>query len=278
VNGVELCAQTFGEERAGALLLIAGASNSMDWWEEELCNRLAAGPLFVVRYDLRDTGQSVADPPGSPSYSGSDLIADAVGLLDALALPRAHVLGISMGGGIAQRLALEHADRVLTLTLLSTSPGGRDLPPPSAELAAYFADRPAEPDWADRSAVIDYIVEDVRAYARSVPFDDESVREVAGRVVDRTRNIRSTLTNHGLLEGGDPIRERLGEIAAPTLVLHGTEDPLFPYPHAEALAAEIPGARLIPLAGVGHELPPRPAWDRFVTAVLEHTARRGPDS
>jgi pimeloyl-ACP methyl ester carboxylesterase len=100
------------------------------------------------------------------------------------------------------------------------------------------------------------------------------VRALVGRIVDRTVNIASSMTNHWLLEGGESVRPRLGEIRAPTLVLQGTEDPLFPYGHGEALTAEIPGARLLPLKGVGHEMPPRPLWDPVVAAILDHTAER----
>jgi pimeloyl-ACP methyl ester carboxylesterase len=273
-KGVELCVQTFGDPESPAILLIGGAATSMDWWEEEFCERLASGPRFVIRYDLRDTGQSVSYEPGAPQYGGPDLVTDAVGLLDALRLARAHVVGMSMGGGIAQRLALHHADRVASLTLIATSPGGADLPPMSDELRAWFEEPPPEPDWSDRQAVVDYIVEDLRQHAGTLPFDEEEMRAFAGRIVDRTVNIASSMKNHYLLEGDEPVGPRLGELTAPTLVLHGTEDPLFPYGHAEALAAEIPGARLLPLEGMGHELPPRPIWDQVVAAILDHTAER----
>jgi pimeloyl-ACP methyl ester carboxylesterase len=273
-NGVELCVQTFGDPESPAILLIGGAATSMDWWEEEFCERLASGPRFVIRYDLRDTGQSVSYERGAPQYGGPDLVTDAVGLLDALRLARAHVVGMSMGGGIAQRLALDHADRVASLTLIATSPGGADLPPMSDELRAWFEEPPPEPDWSDRQAVVDYIVEDLRQHAGTLPFDEEEMRAFAGRIVDRTVNIASSMKNHYLLEGDEPVGPRLGELTAPTLVLHGTEDPLFPYGHAEALAAEIPGARLLPLEGMGHELPPRPIWDQVVAAILDHTAER----
>jgi pimeloyl-ACP methyl ester carboxylesterase len=276
-NGVHLCVQTFGEPADPAILLIGGAECSMDWWEDELCELLAAGPRFVIRYDLRDTGQSITYLPGAPEYDGTDLTADAVGVLDALGIKRAHIVGMSSGGGIGQELALVHADRVATLTLLSTSPVGPrpadrpDLPPMSKELAARFAEAAPEPDWSDREAVIDHIVEGLRPFAGSLPFDEDRQRALVERVVDRTINIASSLKNHWLLEEGDPVRKPLSEVTAPTLVLHGTEDPLFPYEHGEALAREIPGARLIPLEGAGHELPPRPLWNQVVAEILEHT-------
>ena len=271
-NGVELCVQTFGDPASAAILLIAGAASSMDWWEDEFCEQLASGPRLVIRYDLRDTGQSVTYEPGAPGYGGMDLVGDAVGLLDGLEVSRAHVVGISMGGGIAQRLAVEHADRVASLTPIATSPGGDDLPPMSHELRSRFEEPPPEPDWSDRHAVVGYIVDDLRAYSGTLPFAEEEMRALAGRVFDRTINIASTMKNHFLLESdGDPVRPQLGEIRAPALVLHGTDDPLFPIGHGEALAREIPGARLLPLKGAGHEMPPRPLWGQVVDALLEHT-------
>ena len=277
-NGVELCVQTFGEESAPAVLLIAGAACSMDWWEEELCERLAAGPRFVIRYDLRDTGRSVTYEPGTPQYRGDDLVADAVGVLDALGVAEAHVVGISMGGGIAQQLGVKHPDRVASLTLESTSPGPAgpgepELPPMTKELAAF--EPPPEPDWADREAVVDYVVAGLYPYAGSVRFDEDRMRALVGHVFDRTIDMRSSQTNHWLIEGGEAIRGRLGEIEAPTLVLHGTEDPLFPFAHGEVLARKIAGARLVPLEGVGHEFPPPQVWDEVVEALLDHTAGAG---
>ena len=245
----------------------------MDWWEEGFCDLLARGPRHVIRYDFRDAGQSTSYPPGAPGYSGLDLVADAVGLLDAVGVEAAHVAGVSMGGALAQRLALEHPDRVASLTLMSTSPigpGVPELPPPSEALA----DPPPEPDWADRDAVIGYVIAGARAYAGSLAFDEERVRGVAARMVDRTRDVAACMTNHYIAESGEPVRRRLGDLRAPTLVVHGSEDPLFPLPHGEALARAIPGARLHVVAGMGHELPPPEAWDEVAEAILGHTAGR----
>jgi pimeloyl-ACP methyl ester carboxylesterase len=271
---VELCVQTFGDKPDPALLLIAGGASSMDWWEDDFCEQLAAGGCFVIRYDHRDTGQSASYPPGAPGYDGRDLVEDAVGVLDALAVGRAHVVGMSMGGGIAQELALVYPNRVASLTLISTSPAvPREadepaLPPPSDELRKRFAEPLPEPDWSDRAAVVDYLIEDWRPYFGSGSFDETALRELAARVVERTTNIASSMTNHSVMEQGEPVRARLGEIRAPTLVVHGTDDPLFPYAHGEALASEIPGARLLRLDGVGHQHPPRATWDEVVPAIL----------
>jgi pimeloyl-ACP methyl ester carboxylesterase len=277
VNGVDLCVETFGDPHAPAILLICGAAASMDWWDSEFCSRLAAGDRFVIRYDHRDTGRSVSYPPGEPGYTGPDLSADAVALIDALAGGRAHVVGLSMGGGIAQYLALANPDRVATLTLMSTSPGGpgnpdNGLPPMAEGLKAAFADPAPDPDWTDRDAVIGYIVDAERTFAGPDSFDETYTREVARRVVDRTVNLASSYKNHWILDGGEDTRARLGEVTAPTLVIHGTEDPFFPPGHAVALAREVAGARLLLLDGVGHQVPPRSTWDRVVPAILRHTA------
>jgi pimeloyl-ACP methyl ester carboxylesterase len=277
-NGVDICIETFGDPADPAILLIGGAAASMDWWEDVFCERLAAGPRFVIRYDNRDTGRSVAYAPGEPGYDGLDLVADAIGLLDTLGLARAHLVGISMGGGIAQRAALDHPDRVATLTLFSTTaigpdrPGSPDLPPMSDELRASFADPPPDPDWSDRAAVIDYMVDGMHPFAGPRTYADAHLRELAGRIFDRTANLASSMTNHWVLDEGEPVRRPVSDVAAPTLVMHGSADPLFPYGHGVALADQIPGARLIALDQIGHELPP-PAWDVAAAEILRHTTR-----
>jgi len=275
-NGVDLCIESFGDPSDPAILLIMGSSASMDWWQDEFCKQLAAGPRFVMRYDHRDTGRSVSYEPGSPGYGFSDLVADAVGLLDAFSVARAHLVGMSMGGAIAQLVALDHPDRVASLTLISTSPAAPgpddpDLPQMSEATRARFA-AAAEPDWSDRDAVIEYIVYLERVCSSgSPPFDEAGMRAVAARAFDRTENIASFMTNHHVIEEGERWRERLGELRVPTLVVHGTEDPLLPYANGVALAREIPGAELLTLEHTGHELP-REDWDVVVPAILEHTS------
>jgi pimeloyl-ACP methyl ester carboxylesterase len=273
-NGVDLCVDTTGDAADPAILLIGGMGASMDWWEEEFCQRLAAGGRFVIRYDHRDTGRSVSYPAGAPGYTGADLAADVTGVLDALGRRSAHLAGISMGGALAQQVALAHPDRVDSLVLISTSPAvpcGAELPPMSEDLRAYFAAEVPRPDWAERAAVIDYIVDYERRLEGAEYFDEAHVRALVERIVDRTSDVAASMTNHALAEEGEPARGRLDEIAAPTLVIHGTADPLFPYGHGEALAREIPRAELLPLAGVGHQVPPRPWWTAVIAAML-----RGP--
>jgi pimeloyl-ACP methyl ester carboxylesterase len=272
VNGAELCVDTFGSPVDPAILLIHGASASMDHWEPEFCERLAAGSRYVIRYDHRDTGQSTSYEPGNPKYTGADLVADPIGILDALKIGKAHLVGISMGGAITQELVVEHPDRVASVTMIATSPSGpsdQELPPPTDKLRASFSAESPEIDPSDTEAVLDKAIEDDRLYAGSLPYDEPARRVLYAKALARTINPASS-ANHWTLDGGDPIRHRLGEIAVPALVLHGTEDPLFPPAHGEALAREIPGARLVLLQGAGHELPAT-TWDVAIPEILAIT-------
>ncbi|MEJ7816451.1 MAG: alpha/beta hydrolase [Rubrobacter sp.] len=269
-NGVDLCVETFGDSADPPILLIHGAAASLLAWEDEFCERLAAGSRFVIRYDHRDTGRSVSYEPGAPQYTLRDLVADAVGLLDAFDLSSAHLVGRSMGGGIAMLAALDYPDRVASLTLVGTSPGGSDLPPMSEEFLAYISG--AKPEWSDREAVIDHVTSLLRVFSGgSGHFDEAAMRDLVGRDVDRTVNIASSQTNHFVIDVGELGRDRLGEINAPTLVVHGAEDPVFPLGHALALEKGIPAARLLALEQTGHELP-RAVWDVVVPAILGHTS------
>jgi pimeloyl-ACP methyl ester carboxylesterase len=279
-NGVELCLELFGDPADPVVLLIHGAGHSLVAWDEDFVGRLVAGGRQVIRYDSRDAGRSTGYPAGSPAYGLGDLVADAAGLLDALDIAAAHVVGMSQGAAVAQLLALDHADRVASLTLASATPGGPghhhpDLPAMSPEIQEFFANEPVQPDWSDRAAVIDYLVEAERPFAaRSRPFDTDGMRAAAERVVERTTDIAAQLTNPYLIDAGEPWRGRLGQVVAPTLVLHGTEDPLFPIGHGRALAAEIPGARFTPVEQAGHEVFPHHQWDVVIPAILDHTEGR----
>src|SRR5262249_3173129 len=156
------------------ILLIAGAAESMDGWDPVLCGLLAGEGRFVIRYDHRDTGRSRSWPPGTPGYTGRELVADAGGLVAILAGGHAHPVGLSMGGPIAQHLAVKHPERVATLTLISTSPGpAEDLPPVAERLGAALAEPAPEPDWNDVDEVVEHIVDSYRRYAGPTCFDED---------------------------------------------------------------------------------------------------------
>lgn len=270
-HSVVLCTEPFGNPADPPILLIMGIGGSMLWWDERLCRMLADGGRFVIRYDHRDTGRSVTYEPGHPGYNGGDLVADAVGVLDAYGLAAAHIVGVSAGGAFAQLLAVDFADRVLSLVLISTSPvtpADRGLPSPTEEFGRFVAT--ADVDWSDPESVIDYLV----GYARVLngdrrSFDEAASREFVRRDVERARNV-AALQNHDAIADDDRSREPLSSVKVPTLVIHGTADPMFPLRHGEVLAAEIPGATLVLLDGAGHGVD-EADWETIVAAILEHT-------
>ena len=276
LGDVTLCYESVGEESAPTLLLLSGACESMDGWDPDWCRELAAGGRRVVRYDHRDTGRSTTWPAGRPTYPAEALTSDPLRLLDALGVERVHLVGLSMGGGIAQDLAALHPERVATVTLVATSPAGTRaddsaLPGPEERVRRTFEDPPAEPDWSDRAAVADHLAESYRPYAGSLGFDERATRRVVDVVLDRTTDIEAASRNHWALDGGSATFA-MADIAAPAPVLHGTTDPLFPFPHGEALAREMPDATLVPMPGAGHERPPGPLRAEAVRHVLRHTA------
>ncbi|HET7048837.1 MAG TPA: alpha/beta fold hydrolase [Solirubrobacteraceae bacterium] len=253
VNGVELCTEPFGDPADRPILLVHGLAASMLWWDERFCRTLSDYGCFVIRYDHRDTGRSITYDRAHPDYTGADLVADAVGVLDAYGIPRAHIVGVSAGGAFAQLLALHFPERVLSLVLISTSAvrrGDCDLPPPTDDFRRFVST--ARLDWLDTGSTIAYLVGYSRVLAGDQrPLDEALVRDFLRRDIDRARDFTAT-QNHDLLTEGEPSGEPLSSIRTPTLVIHGTADPMFPAEHGEALAQEIPAARLLRLDGAGH--------------------------
>jgi pimeloyl-ACP methyl ester carboxylesterase len=271
INGAAICVEVQGDMEDPTVLLIGA---SMLSWPDELYERLVAGGR-VIRYDVRDTGRSESYPPGKPGYSLADLVEDAVGVLDATATRFAHVVGMSTGGWIAQLLALDHPERVATLTLIASRPNtpgpvDADLPGHADSVMEAIRNTP-QPDWSDERAVVDRLVLLARTYAGEGVFDEASTRAQAEAVVARTTNVTSALTNIAFANHGPRWRERLGEISTPTLVLHGEDDPFFPIGNGEALAGEIPDARLVRLPRTGHWLPAH-AIPTIANELLAHTA------
>ncbi|MFT3854399.1 MAG: alpha/beta hydrolase [Ilumatobacteraceae bacterium] len=264
-------------------MFVSGATSSMLVWREEFCRELADQGRHVIRFDNRDTGQSSNFPLGRPGYTLQDLADDVVGLIDALGLGSAHLAGMSMGGMIAQLATLAHSDRVRTLTLMMTSPdpsavsmlsdepSASALPGPWPAVVAGMADRMML-DRADPEATLDAVITMNRILAGTRhPYDETADRALRGSEIERARCYANT-ANHSRVVGAAPSwRHRLGEITTPTLVIHGTEDPILPYPHGVALASEILGAKLVTLEGVGHEIP-RSVLFEMIPSIVEHTA------
>jgi pimeloyl-ACP methyl ester carboxylesterase len=274
-NGIEIFTESFGNTSDPTLLLIMGAMASAVWWPEEFCRQLADRGRFVIRYDHRDTGRSVSYAPGSIEYSVEDLADDAVGVIDAYNVDRAHLVGMSLGGFLSQLIALKYPTRVLTLTLIASErlgPEDPTMPAMDPKVPAYHAQASAI-DWSDRAAVIEYGVGAWRLLAGSAhPFDETTIRTLATQDFERTSNLLTSM-NHALLAGGERWFGRLNEVRVPALVIHGTEDPVLPYAHGVALADALPQAKLLTLNGTGHELH-RNDWGTIIDAIEGQTSLR----
>src|ERR671936_1172701 len=271
-NGVTVGVQRFGDE-AGPLVLLAGGTTMLSW-PDALCEALARGARHVVRYDLRDCGESTTVDPKAPAYTLRDLAADAAALARELDDRPAHLAGIGVGGMVVQVAALDHPDAFSALTLAGTrsvAPGrpDDDLPDHDAATMDRLFSRPM-PDWSDRAAVAEFA-----AAGAEILGDDPAVaRATAGRMWDRTPSTEPVLqmANHlamvfSKLDCRPRWRERLSELAIPALVVHGRRDPFFPLGNGEALAREIPGARLLVLDRAATAIPDALA-DEVAAAML----------
>lgn len=260
-EGLQLYSESFGSNEDPAVLLIMGATASGAWWPDEFCAALADRGRFVIRYDHRDTGGSTSYGPGGAGYTVEDLADDAVRVLDGYGIRGAHIVGMSLGGYIAQLLALKYKSRILSIaTIASERLAAADptLPGIAPELLEYHA-RAGDIDWSDREAIIEYKVGAWALLSGSAhAFEPELIRAMATAELNRTPD-PLTAFNHAGLADAVGWTDRLQEIKQPALIIHGTEDIVLPYVHAEALYRALPNARLVRLAGTGHELP-RAVW------------------
>jgi pimeloyl-ACP methyl ester carboxylesterase len=271
-NGVELGVESFGHED-DPLVLLAGGTTMLSW-PDSLCERLAANGRRVVRYDLRDCGASTTLDPEAPAYRLRDLAADAAALVGALGAATAHLGGVGVGGMVAQVAALDHPEAFSALTLVSTRPVApgpvdADLPDHDAATMKALFSRPT-PDWTDRDAVAAFAA----GGAELLGNDPKQARATAERIWDRTPSSEPSVhqanqlgTVFARLDCAPRWRERLAEIALPTLVVHGRADPFFPVGNGEALATAIPTARLLVLDDMGTALRDAAA-DEVAAAML----------
>ncbi|MDR2527669.1 MAG: alpha/beta fold hydrolase [Synergistaceae bacterium] len=273
-DGVNLCTECFGSPTDPALLLIMGAMSSMIWWDEAFCWRLAGRGLFVIRFDNRDTGRSWE--PGRPVYTVEDMADDCVRVLDFWRVRRAHLLGMSLGGMLAQIVTLKYPSRALSMSCLASSVWA-DAEPPLPEMDAKLlanSERTRSIDWEDREVAIDFMLTTGRLMCGGGRvFDEKRCRELSELEFERARDLRF-LQNYLSLGGGEAWWNRTAEIHVPVAVLHGTDDKVLPYPHGEALARAIPGAKLVTLEGAGHELH-KDDWGQVIDAVCFRVTASG---
>ena len=287
-NGLELEYETFGSSSDPSLLLIMGLGMQLIAWPQPFCEELAEKGFHVIRYDNRDTGFSTkfdgVKAPGLPAllvrsflrlpirvpYTLYDMAEDATGLLDALDIPSAHVVGASMGGMIAQNLAARFPVRVRSLTSIMSTSGHRSLPGADPLVSRHlFRSRPTS---ADREAVIAHNMRTLELIGSpAYPIDEETRREMTSLSFDRCF-YPAGFTRHvaAIVQDGDR-RERLGMISAPTLVIHGREDRLVPLAGGIDTAEHVPGARLEIIDGMGHNLPAA-LWPTLVEMITEHAS------
>ncbi len=288
-NGIELFVDAFGEPEAPTILLVAGLGGQAITWDDPFCQLLAIRGYRVVRFDLRDTGLSTkfdqaGEPdlpaliraaldgqplPGPVPYTLEDMANDTVGLLDALDIQTAHVVGLSMGGMIGQLLAIHYPDRVQTLTSLMSSTTAPDLPLPRAEAISLFL-RPPAPD---RERYIERALEGWRVLrGTAFPFDEAWARARAGRLYDRGIYPAGSARHIAAILASGSRREALRSVRAPTLVIHGDADPLLPVEGGIDTARVVPNAHLWIIPALGHELPPA-IWPQVVGAITGHAGR-----
>lgn len=270
------------------LLLIAGLGVQMIRWTDEFCALLAGRGFRVIRCDNRDAGRSTrldgAPVPamadlargqfGDVAYTLHDMAADALGLLDRLGIARAHVAGRSMGGMIAQILAARHPDRVASLTAIMSSTGNPALPPPAPQAMAALT-RPAPDPRVDRDGYLDHAVAAARAIASpGFPFDPAAHRALALAELGRGYNPVGFGRQIAAIAATGDLRPLSRTITAPTLIIHGADDPLIPPACGRDIAATIPGARLMVIDGMGHDLPPA-LYPAVAVAIAELTRAGG---
>lgn len=256
-KGVVLATDTFGNPDDETILLVMGATASMLGWPDMFCEALAGHGYHVIRFDHRDTGQSTTVPPGASTYDVEDMAADAIAILDAYACDRAHLVGMSLGGFIAQMLALMQPDRVQSLTVIASEPLGWDGEPLS-QIAPAFLDHfggIASLDWSDRDAVGAFLLKSQQLCAgSSEPFEQDREASRIARVMSRTDSIAS-MFNHASVGTRQDWTGRFRQIGCPALIIHGSVDPILPIQNGIALAKGIARASLMTLPDVGHEIP-----------------------
>jgi len=290
-NGIKIEYETIGNPSSPPLLLIMGLGGQLIHWDDDFCRQLAGKGLRVIRYDNRDTGLSTKfEAAGLPDfsqvanalmqgqsieapYSLNDMAEDALGLLEALGIDKAHICGCSMGGMIAQSFAIRHPHRILSLISIYSTTGNPDLPSPQpAGLEALMTPPPIE-----REAYIEYNVKTMQAIAGSgFAFDAQFIRNISARSYDRAFYPQGVGRQMMAVMAQENRKPALASVIVPTLVIHGTADPLVPPAHGQDTADAIPDAQLMLIEGMGHDLPSvKGPWPQIIDAIAAHTKGAG---
>ncbi|MGY4161760.1 MULTISPECIES: alpha/beta fold hydrolase [unclassified Bradyrhizobium] len=283
-NGIDICYEVFGEAHSEPLLLIMGLGAQMIHWDDEFCRQLAARGFRVIRFDNRDIGKSsrmsggkrltaleliklrfLKIPVAAP-YRLADMARDTIGLMDALGIRKAHLVGASMGGMIAQEVAITFPERVLSLTSIMSTTGNPKIPGPTREATAVLMAPPPK-------SKEEYFVRFGQTWKvlrnGLFPEDEALDAERARRTFERGLNPEGVGRQLRAILASGSRKERLRSVKAPTLVIHGTVDPLVHPEGGRDTAASIPGARLLMIEGMGHALP-IPMWPEIIDAIDKH--------
>jgi pimeloyl-ACP methyl ester carboxylesterase len=285
-NGIDIAYETFGKSGDRPLILIMGIGSQMVTWPTAFCENLAAAGHCVVRFDNRDAGLSTKlDDAGIPNiwevvaavqaggqvnvpYLLSDMAADTVGLMDALRIKKAHICGLSMGGMIAQTMAIEHQDRVESLISMESTTGEPGLPDAKPEVNEVLLKLPPQ----EREAYIRHMVHVHRLFAgASAKYDEATQKELSALSYDRSSYMAGFARQFAAIVASGGRRKALASVRVPTLVIHGADDTLFPREHGQDTADAIKGARFLLVPGLGHGTAYPGLWDEIVAAIAAHT-------
>jgi pimeloyl-ACP methyl ester carboxylesterase len=286
-NGIEIVYDTFGNPSDPPILLVMGIGCQMIDWKEDFCFKLASHGYRVIRYDNRDVGLSTKfDDAGVPNmlemflaatrgeqidaaYTLRDMADDGVGLLDALEIEKAHVVGVSMGGMIVQSMAIHHPTRLASMISIMSTTGEPDLPPPTPEALAVLT----TPAPTDREGYIENSIKNSRVLSGpKFPPNEDLLREHTGLKFDRGIHPAGVARQMAAIMASGGRREKLKSVTIPTLVIHGDADPLVPLEGGKDTAEAIPGAELIIMEGMGHDLPME-LWLQIIDAIVKHVSK-----
>ncbi len=268
-NNIEIEYDTFGSPSSKPLLLVAGLGTQMIWWREEFCEKLVDKGFFVIRFDNRDVGLSTKV---SAPYNLQDMADDAISLLDALNVDKAHICGASMGGSIIQEMAIKYPARILSLTSIMSTTGRAGLPPPKPE-AIKLLMMPAP---EERDGYIEYYENLWRVlHGTGFPFDEKEGREMAAKSYDRSFYPPGIDRQVMAISTSGSRKTKLASVSVPTQIIHGGDDPVVSVEGGKDTAETIQGAELLIIEGMGHALP-REAWSQIIDAISANADKAKP--